>query len=72
VDTRRVPYNYPEPYPRVIVTLDGQQWPGVLRRRTWDAEAWAWQWNVDVWVDGRRVSMQLGQDQIELVRPDPG
>ena len=52
------------------VTEDGHQWPGVLRRRTWDAEAWAWRWDVDVWLDGRRVSRQLGQDQIELV-PDP-
>jgi hypothetical protein len=66
-----VPYEYPEPYPRVLVHLDGQRRSGVLRRRTWDADAWAWRWNVDVWIDGRRVTKQLGQDEIELVpRPD--
>jgi hypothetical protein len=26
-----VPYYYPEPYPRVLVTIDEQRWPAVLR-----------------------------------------
>jgi hypothetical protein len=67
VDPRRVPYDYPEPYPRVLITLDGQQWPGVLRRRTWDADAGAWRGSVDACVDGHRVSRQVGQGQVELL-----
>jgi hypothetical protein len=67
MDTRRVPYEYPEPYPRVLVHLDGQPRPGVLRRRTWDADAGAWRWSVDASIDGRRVTKQLGQDEIELL-----
>jgi hypothetical protein len=42
----------------------------VLRRRTWDADASAWRWNMDVWIDGRRVTRQLGQNEIELA-PQP-
>ena len=61
VDPRRVPYDYPEPYPTVIVTLDEQQWPGVLRRRTWDGDAGEWRWCVDAWIDGHRVHRQVGQ-----------
>src|SRR5689334_13515147 len=57
-----------------LVHLDEQRWPGVLRRRTWDADAEAWRWNVDVWIDGHRVTQQLGQDEIEevLVHPAAG
>ena len=68
VDTRRGPYYYPEPYPKVLVTIDGQQWPAVLRCRTWDADTDAWRWEVDVQLDGRMVIKKLGQEQIELLR----
>jgi hypothetical protein len=67
VDARRVPYDYPEPYPRVLVTLDGQQWPGVLRRRTWEAGAGEWRWSVDAWIDEHRASTQVGQGQLQLL-----
>ena len=32
-----MPYEYPEPYPRVLVMIGGRQRLGVLRRRVWDA-----------------------------------
>jgi hypothetical protein len=67
VDTRRVPYYYPEPYPQVLVTIDGQRWAAVLRCRTWDAETEAWRWEVDVQIDGRPVIRKLGQEHIGLL-----
>jgi hypothetical protein len=71
VDTRRVPYYYPEPYSKVLVTIDGQQWRAVLRCRKWDAETDAWRWEVDVQIDGRTVIRKLGQEHIEpLPRPN--
>lgn len=63
-----MPYFYPERYPKVLVTIDGQHWPAVLRCRTWDADTEAWRWEVDVQLDGRTVIKKLGQEHIELLR----
>jgi hypothetical protein len=65
-------YDYPEPYPRALISIHDRVWPGVLRRRSWSEELHDWRWSVEVCIDDRRVMTSVSADQIELVEPDGG
>jgi hypothetical protein len=72
VVTRPPSYDYPEPYPRAVITIHDRVWPGVLRRRSWSDELHDWRWGVEVWIDDHRVMTWVSANQIELVQPEGG
>jgi hypothetical protein len=65
-------YDYPEPYPRALITIHDRVWPGFLRRRSWSDELQDWRWSVEVCIDDRRVMTWVSADQIEIVEPGEG
>jgi hypothetical protein len=64
------PCGDPDLDPRVLVTIHGRVWHGVLRGRSWSEEHHEWRCSVEIWVNDRAIITSVPADQVEVVAPD--
>jgi hypothetical protein len=64
------PFRDTDPHPRVLVTIHGRIWPGVLRGRSWSEKHHDWRCSVEIRVSDRAVITSVPADQVEVVAPD--